>query len=369
MSTGIDDLDFDSPTNGEQEKSVEEQTFGAENNFSKPWLGDNLPQETNNNEPSDNSEGTVQNVDIITDLLKAKGIKDPAQIKFVEDNGEITSKPWEQLTREEQLNILNTPQENQADDLDDDEIELINQLRLSKMTPEEFIEKTKQDGIQEYSSNTPIERTYTVDDISDDELYVYDLKARSKDITDEELATALEKAKEDPDLYSKQMAGIRAEYKQLEDDDIAQKQAIETQEQQERLEAFQNDISQAILDMDSVGSLDISLDDDDREELAEFILGTDQAGNSYLGKALNDPETLTRMAWFALKGADALDEIQDYFTQQITNVRQQAYQQGLEDSKKGTAHVVIQKTEENKEENTNIPQFQNSSITDISQLD
>ena len=75
------------------------------------------------------------------------------------------------------------------------------------------------------------------------------------------------------------------------------------------------------------------------------------------------------MAWFALKGADALDEIQDYFTQQITNVRQQAYQQGLEDSKKGTAHVVIQKTEENKEENTNIPQFQNSSITDISQLD
>jgi len=27
--------------------------------------------------------------------------------------------------------------------------------------------------------------------------------------------------------------------------------------------------------MDSVGSLDISLDDDDREELAEFILGTD----------------------------------------------------------------------------------------------
>ena len=70
-----------------------------------------------------------------------------------------------------------------------------------------------------------------------------------------------------------------------------------------------------------------------------------------------------------VKGADALDEIQDYFTQQITNVRQQAYQQGLEDSKKGTAHVVIQKTEENKEENTNIPQFQNSSITDISQLD
>ena len=86
----------------------------------------------------------------------------------------------------------------------------------------------------------------------------------------------------------------------------------------------------------------VGITNDDNEEIADFILGRDQAGNSYLGKALNDPDTLTRMAWFALRGADALDNIQEYFSKQITEVRKQAYAKGVEDARNGTPHVVIQ---------------------------
>jgi hypothetical protein len=68
------------------------------------------------------------------------------------------------------------------------------------------------------------------------------------------------------------------------------------------------------------------MEDDDKDELADFILGVDQAGISNLNKALNDPETLTKMAWFALKGQDTIDNIVDYFTNEITKVRNYSYQ-------------------------------------------
>ena len=72
------------------------------------------------------------------------------------------------------------------------------------------------------------------------------------------------------------------------------------------------------------------MDQDDKEELADFMLGFDQAGEGYLNKTLNDPDSLTRMAWFALKGPQVFNEIQDYYNNQITQVRQQAYQQGFD---------------------------------------
>jgi hypothetical protein len=42
------------------------------------------------------------------------------------------------------------------------------------------------------------------------------LAARVPNITDEELQTALDNAKQNPDLYKRQITGIRSEYKELE---------------------------------------------------------------------------------------------------------------------------------------------------------
>ena len=366
MDIGINDLDFDQEESGQQQETAEEQIFGDGSNFEKPWMGDQNPHTPPSTASTPETAQAEQPKDIITELLNRKGIKDPNQIKFEDENGQITPRQWKDLTTEEQLNILDTPEEESSNELDDEELKLINNLRLSKMTPEEFIQKTKNDGIKEYTQTLNPEKEYEIDDISDDDLYVYDLKSKISDITDEELALALQKAKETPELFAKQMAGIRQDYKQLEDERDAQKQAEEEEEQKQKFVEFQNNIGNAIQNMNSVGSLDISLDDDDKEELAEFILGQDQAGNSYLGKALNDPETLTRMAWFALKGADALDEIQDYFTKQITTVRQQAYQKGIEDGRKGNPHVVVQTP---KKEEKPLTQFGEKKTLSINELD
>ena len=78
---------------------------------------------------------------------------------------------------------------------------------------------------------------------------------------------------------------------------------------------------------------------EDKEELAQFILGRDQAGINWFGKALEDPDTVVRMAWFALKGEDAFNDIENYISQQIKTAAQNAYNKGLEEGKKNK--VVI----------------------------
>jgi len=82
---------------------------------------------------------------------------------------------------------------------------------------------------------------------------------------------------------------------------------------QEQFEQYRTIISGAIDDFTSVGNLDINLEDDDKEDLAAFILSNDQNGANYLLSALQDPQTLVKTAWFILNGDDAFDSVSDYF--------------------------------------------------------
>jgi hypothetical protein len=53
--------------------------------------------------------------------------------------------------------------------------------------------------------------------LSDDEIYLLDLESRVGELTDEAAAQALASAKQDEELYKKQVEGIRKEYKERED--------------------------------------------------------------------------------------------------------------------------------------------------------
>ena len=65
------------------------------------------------------------------------------------------------------------------------------------------------------------------------------------------------------------------------------------------------------------------------------MLTQDESGKNYLYEALQDPEILTKAAWFILNGEEAFDNITDYFTKQIKLVSESQYKKGLEDGKKG----------------------------------
>ena len=301
--------------------------------------------ESSSNEPVIDSQQTNQDSDddFMLDFLRSKGIDDPSKIKFEDENNQIVERDWNDLTREEQINILNTPltvvDNSNDNNLSDDEIELINTIRGSNMSVNDYLQSLQGEQVVQ-------EPTYSVDELSDDELYLLDLESRVGELSEDDAVQALGIAKQNEDFYKKQVDGIRKEYKEREDYKHQQEQLELEQQQQEALDEYQRAISDAIDDFTSVGNLDLNFDDNDKEELAKFMLSQDETGANYLYKALQDPKTLVKAAWFVLNGDEAFNSVADYFKDQIKLISQNQYNKGLEDGKKGVISrpsVVINK--------------------------
>ena len=339
MAIGIDDLDDD---------DILEP--GQEQNQDTPPI-----QEPPQNKP----EG-----DFMSDFLKTRGIDDLNNINFEDDNGQLVQRSWNDLSNEEKINILNMPLEEQHEDNDngltEDEINLLTQIRQSNLSPQEYLQQIAGEQVE-------VTPQYKIDDLSDDEVFLLDLESRVGELSDEEAAQALNTVKTNEEFFKKQVEGIRKEYKEREDLKTQQEEAQREQEQQEAFEQYQAQVVDAIQGFNSVGNFDLNFEDADREELAEFMLSRDQAGKNYLFEALQDPETLTRAAWFILNGEEAFNNISDYFAQQIKLVSENQYKKGLEDGKKGVQTrptVVIDNSNKNNNNNKN-PYRSYQSINDL----
>lgn len=331
MPIGINDLDFDDEFEdyGGEEQEQEEQD--------KAWM-EHPNVQYNQEEPEEPEQPsyTEEEDDLITYMLKSKGITDPSKIKFEGENGEIEELNFNDLSREEQIAILSqNEQEEQQDEYSDQEIALINKLRQNKLTPEEYEQYLIRQGANNYAQQLEDNnKKYTIDDLEDDDLFILDLQARIEDITDEEALAALEKAKMNEGIYAKQIKGIREEYKRIEDEKLQRDQYEADQQRQQQFDAFSSQVQDSIRNFTSIGQLDISLNEDDMEDVAQFLLTADGAGINHFSKALNDPDTLVKMAWFALKGEEAFNDITNYFTAEIKKREQASYQRGLADAKK-----------------------------------
>jgi hypothetical protein len=81
----------------------------------------------------------MSDTDMVSYMLKSKGIDDRSKIKFEDEDGDIREISWDSLSNEDKLNILNSSDNEQDSDLDDTEVELINAIRESGMTPAEYL--------------------------------------------------------------------------------------------------------------------------------------------------------------------------------------------------------------------------------------
>lgn len=345
MQIGINDLDDDDFGMGFEPSNQEQVTNDLPLNQEDPQN-----YVSNSNQEED---------DFLSDFLKTKGIEDISKIKFDDGNGNIEEKDWNSLTKEEKFNILNTPlenyQEDNQSDLSDEEIELLNTIRRSNLTPSQYIQQMV---------GEPQEPQYKIDDLSDDELFILDLESRVGELSDDVAAQALATAKQNEELFKKQVEGIRKEYKEREDFQLQQQESEIEQQQEEAYNEFQDSVINSISQFNTVGNLDLNFDDSDRDELAQFMLSRDEAGNNYLWQALQDPDTLVRAAWFILNGEEAFNNVSDYFINQIKLVSQNQYKKGFEEGKSGKnptrPEVVI-----NKNNKTN----QHRSYSSINDLD
>ncbi|WP_287385841.1 hypothetical protein [Lachnospira sp.] len=151
---------------------------------------------------------------LLDEFLKSKGIN-PRSIKFETEDG-IEEKDFNDLDREEQLQILSS---NEFDDdygLTDSEIQLINTMRKNNWSMADYNNYIANEVIKNYTNQNQV-KEYSVDDFSDDELYLIDLKSRIPDISEEEAMIELDNAKSNESLYNRRVQSLRNEYKERED--------------------------------------------------------------------------------------------------------------------------------------------------------
>lgn len=267
---------------------------------------DPKPEKEGNQETTPSSEGDQED-DLTTEVLKLRGINNPDKIKFEDESGAITERSWDSLTKEEQINILADQREHQEtnNDLAEDEIDLINAIRNSGMSVQDYMQTITPQINQPQDINQ-------FDAMSDEDLYAFDIlnKVGNDNITDEELDAALEAAKANETLFKKTVDGLRQQYNRLQEE---QKQNIANQQQaaaQQRYQAFANVVNNQIDNFNSFAGQPIQLSNQDKDNLSEFMLALDEDGSSALGKALQDPRLLTKAAFWLLNEQELIAELQ-----------------------------------------------------------
>ena len=327
------------------EIGTDEQLIDDLDDFNEEEVSDGTEPITELNEEIKN-EGD----DFIDSLLRSRGIQDRTKINFTDDSGEIVEQNWDNLSTEEKLNILNTSEEDPSQELDESEISLINAIRESRLTPEEYLNNLQQQSVNNYIQNAQdIQRSYKIDEYSDDELFIFDLMSKASDITDQEAQEALEAAKSNEALFQKQVEAIRNQLKAQEDEAIQQAQFEQEEQERERFNQYSSQIADYIGEFDEFSGYDLNLSNEDRDDLYEFITGVDGAGNNHFAKALSDPETLVKAAWLTLNGQQMIEDITNYFQNEIKQVRKESYKKGIEDAKKGTQVAFTNKQPKDKD--------------------
>lgn len=341
----LSSLDFDDEEEKEEAQYIE---ANVQQTIQEPIKADDADIDEDGNlvykdafgNPIDYHKEDLDDEDLITSILKSRNI-DPEAVNIEDESGNINTVKFSDLSKEEQLDILNAQdvQDNNEDseyDLDDDEIDLINAIRNANLSPKEYLNNYRDQILREAYQQ---DASNTVDSLTDDELFLADLRSKVPDITDDEATQALEIEKTNEDLFNKKMNAMRDSYKQLEAQQLEQSQNEAKQQEAERYAEFENQIVNAIQDasngIDLGNSMSLAWTTDDMNEIASFILDEDATGQRYLAKALGNPQTLVEMAWFALKGKEALSQISDYYKAQITEASKTNYNKGYEDAQKG----------------------------------
>ena len=254
-------------------------------------------------EPEPTSVEPEGDFDLTKELLTLQGISDMNKIKFEDESGAVVEKSWDALSNNEKLMIL-SHQEDPDTSLDASEIELINQIRESGMTPDQYIQ-----SLATVEQPAP---TYEVDSMSDDELFCLDLldKVGSDNITDEELQQALDNAKANENLFNKQVASLRVYYKDLEDKRVQQLELEKQEQAEQEFIEFSNKIVDSIRNFNALEDTPVELSMEEMDDLANYILTRDNSGYSEFGRILNDPAQFTKAAFWMLKGPEILNEMQ-----------------------------------------------------------
>ena len=301
------------------------------------------PSEESSNDP----EPTEPELDVWHQYLKDLGVSDSKAIQFENEDGEIETVDFDTLDKETQLTML---KELTDPGLSEHEIQVVNYLRQNNASFDDVINYFAEQRLQQYLTENPDQvhqKVYSIDEYTNDELYLADLKNKYPDFSEEELLAELDAAKLNEELFNKKSDIIRQQYKEQED---RQKQEAEAAEQQ-RYEDLQQNIVNAVLNFKEI-SIDpdpesedwrgLEIEDGDRQNILSYLLDQDQEGKSRLVRDIEDPNELIKLSWYKLYGDETFKHITGYWKGLLKEARQEnaKLSKQIEKYKKETNTVV-----------------------------
>lgn len=321
-------------------------------------------EEPPQNEDTGNQGEESQPVsNFLYEFLKEKGIEDPSKLQFENEDGEIEEVDFNSLSEEEKLNIINSVSD---PGLSQHETDVINYLRQNNVTFNQVIDYFSKKAVEDYLAQNPDkahQKTYTIDDYTDDELYLADLKSKYPEFTDEELTSKLESAKSNETLFKKEVDALRADYKKQEDAEIEAQKQKEQQDYDNLVGNLQNILSnfnEVALDSTDEESDVLEIEDSDKQQVLAYLLNQDSEGKSQLVKDLENPATLIELAWLRTQGRALIDNTTRYWKDLLKQERKEKakLQKELESyQNKGSQSVVVPKPPKKDEPSNTIPTF------------
>lgn len=334
------------------DKDVQNTDDGQVTNF-------NDIQNDNDPEFSEQTNNVVTD-SLITRYLKDYGIEDPSKMKFENEDGTIEDVDFNSLDDDEKLNILKSISDI---GLSEDETEAINYMRRNGKNLSQIIDYFAQERLNAYLNEHPEDvhqKKYTIDDYNDEELYLADLQAKYPNFTDEELFSKLDSAKENEELFKKEVEALRAEYKEDEDNynkQLEQKEQEDYQRLQDNLQRAASEFNEVLLDPDDPESDSLQIEDSDRQQIMQYLLEQDKDGKSRFVRDIEDPKSLVQLAWLRLQGNNAITDTTRYWKQVLQETRRENARltKELENYKnKQTNNSTVVKEQKNNNQNNSI---------------
>lgn len=256
-------------------------------------------------------------------FLQSRGVSDPSKIKFEGEDGEIEERNFDDLSEEEQLEILATVTN---DGYSDYEKSVINHLRSNNTTLEDMMQQYANTVLQQYiaEQGKDQQQAFVVDDYSDDDLYVADLREEHPSWSEEEILAKFEAAKDNEGLFAKEVAEIREKYKSIEEENMKAAQEREQQQYSDLQASLQEAVgrfNEVLFDAEDPESDSIEIEENEKPELLAYLMNQGPDGKSQLVRDLENPDALIELAWLRTKGADVLAGASRYWKDELKQAR------------------------------------------------
>ena len=241
-----------------------------------------------------------------------------------------TTARFSELGNDEQNEILSSlvkesvPSIEEKFNLDEDEINLLNAVRGSDLSSEEFINSIVDHRLQTVLANRDADNT-DYENLSQDAIFVKNLKDNDADITEEAIAEELVKAK-DLTSYKSTVESMRKLYISEQTAEYNATQAERDALFNSEIEAQRHDIVQSIETIDDIGGAAVT------QEMKEFLLHDMMELNEdkdpiLMEKIFSNPQTMFEVNWFMNYGKDYMQQVNNYWKKEVSKAHKTGYEQ------------------------------------------